>query len=132
MDTSESHDLHRPWLHRTVTIFRDSWNRGGPRGRFQSVGSSSEGHDAPRSSSHLGDMWNSLDRSISIGRQRLNNTHDRGSRSQFDRGPIAPRSGLICHGIEAMTPPRGIAPMTLSIRSHDRINRPQFLGQNPL
>ena len=29
-----------------------------------------------RSSSHLGDTWNSLDRSISIGRQRLNRTYD--------------------------------------------------------
>ena len=44
------------------------------------------------------------------------------SRLWFDRGPIAPRSGLIWHGIEAMInaksgamkPPKGIAPTTPS------------------
>ena len=48
MDTSEPQDLHRSWLHQTLTIFQESWNQGARRGHFQGVGSSSEGHDAPR------------------------------------------------------------------------------------
>ena len=76
-----------------------------------------------------------------IGRQRLKFNQDRGSRSQFDHGPIAMRSwpyrptigakftaklGLICRGIYATINAKGIAPMTPSIRSHDCINWPQF------
>ena len=36
-----------------------------------------------------------------IRRQRSIVSQDRGSRSRFDRGPIAPQSGLIYHEIEA-------------------------------
>ena len=72
MDTSEPQDLHQPWLHQTVAIFHDSWNRGARRGRVQGVGSSSEGHDAPRFSSHRGATWNALDRSIASGRWTIN------------------------------------------------------------
>ena len=63
-----------------VAIFHDSGNQGALRGRFQSVGSSSnaqsrsaarsppDGHDSHRSSSHLGHVWNFLEHRISIRR----------------------------------------------------------------
>ena len=94
----------------TVAIFRDRRHcvdgrdlsrSEALRGHIAIARSPSDRHDTPRSSRHLGDAWNSLDRSISIGRQRLSMTHGRGSRSRFDRGPIALRLGLICHGTEA-------------------------------
>ena len=56
----------------------------------------------PRPSSHLGDVWDSLEHRIFIRRQRRRKSHDRGPRLQFNHGPIAPRSGLIYREIEAM------------------------------
>ena len=41
----------------------------------------------------------------------------------------SPKIGLIFRGIEATMPPKVIAPTTPAIHSHDRINRPPFLGQ---
>ena len=54
----------------------------------------------------------SASKQIKIGRQRSTVSHDQGSRSLFDRGRIAPRSGVIHLGIEATMPPSEIAPTT--------------------
>ena len=58
------------------------------------------------------------------------------SRSWFDRGPIALRSGMICHGIEATITTkwsfRSHDRSWPSIRSHERIKRPQKSGKNSL
>ena len=95
MDTSEPHDLHRPWLHQTVTILRDSWNQRARRGCFQGVGSSSKGHDAPDFSSHLGATWKALDRRLSAP-LKLNRTarriRGRTPRLRSDRTAIVVRS----------------------------------------
>ena len=69
---------------------------------------------------------------IKIGRQRSTVSHDQGSRSLLDSGPIAPRSGVICRGLEATMPPSEIAPTTAYIRSHDRIKWPKILSEYSL
>ena len=51
-------------LHQTAKMFRESWNQRARRGHSQGVGSSSEGHNAPRFFSHLSVTWNAVDRSI--------------------------------------------------------------------
>ena len=60
--------------------------------------------------------------------------HDRGSRSQLDSGPIAPRSGLIYYEIEATIVINGSSRSHdrswPSIRLHDRIKRPQNRAKN--
>ena len=82
-----------------------------------------------------------------IGRQRLKGNHYRGSRSRFDRGPIAtwlwpdrptiganspPNRGWFVVRLKPRSTPSETASTTPSIRSHDRIKRPKFSGQNPL
>ena len=73
---------------------------------------------------------------IFIGRQRLRWTHDRGSRSRFDRGLIATGSGLIYREIETTIATkwssRSHDRSWPSIRSHKQIKRPQKSGENSL
>ena len=65
---------------------------------------------------------------------RIDGTID--ARSQRDRDPNVPRSGLILKqnrvlfkaNLEATSSPSESAPTTLQIRSHDRFNCPRFLG----
>ena len=52
--------------------------------------------------------------------------------STRDRGPISARSWLIQRKIASQDTATSNDPMTPSIRSHDRINRPRFSGQNSL
>ena len=120
MDTSKSHDLHQSWLHQTVMIFRDSGNRGAPRGCVQSVGSSSnaqsrsdarspsDGHDSHRSLSHLGYASNFLEHRIAIRQppqvdqsELKSNVGKMKTRSRCDRGPITMRSWPDHHAIVA-------------------------------
>ena len=92
MDTSEPQDLHRPWLHQTVMIFRDSCNEGARRGRFQGIRSSSEGHDTPQfflSSGRDVERSESLDRSLNL---RFIGRRGGFVEELHDRGPIKPRS----------------------------------------
>ena len=53
-----------PTLYRTAKMLQELWTQRARRGHSQGVGSSSEGHDAPRFSYHLSAAWNALDRSI--------------------------------------------------------------------
>ena len=69
------------------------------------------GEDTPRSSSHFGDAWNPLDRSISIGRlgRLVEEIHDRGA--------MEPRSWLFHRKINATI----IRRRSFENRVHDRL-----------
>ena len=131
------------WLHPRVAIFRDSSNRKALRG--SRLWSSSNGWhrvsstrlDLHRTDDERGSWSRDRDRPNlpdQIRRQRLCWTHDSGSRSRFDRGPIAPRSGQIHHQIWSYDASRWWATITVrswpSIPPHDRIKRLEFSGQN--
>ena len=82
VDSSRSRDLH--W---TATVSRDCLLTLAIHGTRWSVRSPSDGQSNWTA-------WSHLQQQRKIGRLQLKGNHDRGSRSRFDRGPIAPRSGL--------------------------------------
>ena len=124
-----------PWVLGTFRSPSDGWQKSINviAGR-----SRSDGHDALDLSltlaTHLDD-WILIERAASwgtlcaivhspkaIGWQRLKLNHDHGSRSRFDRGPIAPRSGLIHRQIGADSSRDWSHDQRQGNRSHDPFN----------
>ena len=135
-NTSQSHVASSDG--RDLSRFQD---RGAPRGHTVIIRSPSDGHDSPRSSSHLGDAWTSMKRPIVIrwvtrgALWRVRSSSYIGkikTRSRRDRGPIVARSwprlkrnqGQFTANSGATTSSIETASTTPSNRTHDRIKWP--------
>ena len=135
VDDSGSRDLHQ-----TATMIRDRLLTLAIRGTRWSVRS-------PSDKRRYWMTWSHLQQQRKIGRLQIKENHNRGSRSQFDCGPIVTRSwpdsptigaksslnqGRFVAELKPRGRPMKTASTTPPIRSYDRVNCPRFLGQNPL